>query len=763
MKTQTFQKVCIVGLGLIGASLAQALHNKQIAKSIIAVDKDEQSLRQAQDDGLLVAGSNILMDVITGCDLIIIAVPVKAVQAVFSDIKQAMMQGLITKDVMITDVCSTKAGIIDSAKAVFADTFEGGLPTGFVPAHPIAGAENSGYLARNSQLFVGRSAIVCQMPTSSEQAITTISKMWQNVGAKVMPMGVEHHDEVFALTSHLPHLLAFGLVDQLAGHDDNMNIFRYAAFGFRDFTRIAASDPTMWRDIFFDNDNAIINSLDEYIVNLQKLRSMITNQDSTQLMGVLERSRHARRHFGHMLNSTPYTETNKMTSIYTINPTADTSAQINGSIRVPGDKSISHRSIMFGSLADGVTKVTGFLEGEDAMATLQAFLDMGVTIEGPNNGEVIIHGVGMNGLKPSKNPLYMGNSGTSMRLLSGILAAQKFDSVLTGDVSLSKRPMERVAKPLRTMGASIQTTGDKGTAPLSITGSQPLKGIKYDMPVASAQVKSCLLLASLWAEGTTEIIEPEICRDHTERMLKAFGYPVEVDGNKISVTGGHKMTACDIDVPSDISSAAFFMVAAAIAGKGSELTLNQVGMNPTRTGIIDILKLMGADITLSNESKVGDEPVADITVRSSDLKGINIPENLVPLAIDEFPALFIAASCASGQTVLTGAKELRVKESDRIQVMADGLITLGIDCTVTEDGIIIEGKGSANNANDVFTGGHILSHHDHRIAMSFAVASIRTKDTITIEGTETVNTSFPGFAKLANNVGMNIEESNQDQ
>lgn len=281
------------------------------------------------------------------------------------------------------------------------------------------------------------------------------------------------------------------------------------------------------------------------------------------------------------------------------------------------------------------------------------------------------------------------------------------------------------------------------------------------MPVASAQVKSCLLLAALWAEGTTEIIEPEVCRDHTERMLKAFGYPISVEGNKVSLEGGHKMTACDIDVPSDISSAAFYMVAGAIAGEGSELTLSQVGMNPTRTGVIDILKLMGADISLSNESKVGDEPVADITIRSSQLKGINIPEHLVPLAIDEFPVLFVAASCAEGQTVLTGAKELRVKESDRIQVMADGLTTLGIDCTVTEDGIIIEGKGNGDNATPVFSGGHILSHHDHRIAISFAVASLRASETITIEGTETVNTSFPGFAQLANSVGMNIVESSE--
>ena len=492
------------------------------------------------------------------------------------------------------------------------------------------------------------------------------------------------------------------------------------------------------------------------------MRQLIIDKDSTALMGLLGRAQAARRHFGHMLASTPYTDTSAMSASYNITP----SNTVSGTIAIPGDKSISHRSIMLGSLATGVTHVTGFLEGEDALATLQAFRDMGVTIEGPDNGNLTIHGVGMNGLKPSKTPLYMGNSGTSMRLLSGILAAQSFDSVLTGDTSLNKRPMERVAAPLRTMGAVIQSTGHSGTAPLSITGrdtaGKPLQGTEYDMPVASAQVKSCLLLAGLWAEGTTTVTQPEISRDHTERMLSAFGYPVVVEGNRISVTGGGTLTGGDIAVPADISSAAFFMVAAAIS-QNSELTLTQVGINPTRTGVIDILKLMNADISLSNEAHVGGEPVADITIRSSNLVGIEIPEHLVPLAIDEFPVLFVAASCAKGRTVLTGAKELRVKESDRIAVMAEGLQTLGIDCTVTDDGLIIEGKGTAtengdiNNSQPVFGGGHIVSHHDHRIAMSFSVASLRASEQITIEGVETVNTSFPGFAELANQIGMSIQ------
>ncbi len=291
---------------------------------------------------------------------------------------------------------------------------------------------------------------------------------------------------------------------------------------------------------------------------------------------------------------------------------------------------------MFGAIAEGTTHVTGFLEGEDALATLQAFRDMGVSIEGPKNGEVTIHGVGVNGLKAPASALYMGNSGTSMRLLSGMLSAQKFDSVMTGDASLSKRPMERIAKPLREMGAQIQTTGERGTPPVSITGNQALQGIHYDLPMASAQVKSGILLAGLWAAGETSVTEPEPTRDHTERMLRAFGYDVKTEGNRISLQGGGKLVGTEIQVPSDISSAAFFMVGAAIT-EGSDVTLEAVGINPTRTGVIEILKQMGADITVENERIAGGEPIADIRIQGTrTLKGIHMPEDQVPLAIDEF-------------------------------------------------------------------------------------------------------------------------------
>lgn len=420
--------------------------------------------------------------------------------------------------------------------------------------------------------------------------------------------------------------------------------------------------------------------------------------------------------------------------------------RLTGMLRVPGDKSMSHRAVMLGSLAEGMTEVTGLLEGEDVLSTLAAFRAMGVRAEGPDRGRLAIHGAGRGGLSAPKQALDMGNSGTAMRLMAGILAGQAFDSELIGDASLSRRPMLRVADPLRLMGAAIETAPG-GRPPLRIRGGRRLHGIEYTLPVASAQVKSSLLLAGLYAEGETAVIEPAPTRDHTERMLRGFGYAVRTDGARASLRGRGALRGCRIDVPADISSATFFLVGASIA-PGSELLLEHVGVNPTRIGVLNILKLMGADITLVNAREVGGEPVADVRVRAAPLRGIRIPEDQVPLAIDEFPALFIAAAVASGETVLTGAEELRVKESDRIAVMAQGLKQLGVDARETPDGIVIRGGA--------LQGGEIDSHGDHRIAMAFAMAGLRAAGSITVRDCKNVDTSFPGFVALATRAGLAI-------
>jgi 3-phosphoshikimate 1-carboxyvinyltransferase len=419
-----------------------------------------------------------------------------------------------------------------------------------------------------------------------------------------------------------------------------------------------------------------------------------------------------------------------------------------GALRVAGDKSISHRAVMLGALAQGQTRVSNFLQGEDSLATLAVFRALGVRVHGPDAGQLLIEGVGMHGLRAPSAPLDIGNSGTAMRLLCGLLCGQTFDSVLTGDASLVSRPMRRITEPLTTMGARIETTAN-GTAPLHLHGGLTLCGIDYALPVASAQIKSALLLAGMYAVGHTCVLEPAPTRDHTERMLESFGYPVRRDGERICIDGGGRLRACDITVPADISSAAFFIVGALLAA-GSELLLEGVGVNPTRTGAIDILRAMGGRIECVNERRVGAEPVADIRVKSSELRGIRIAQDLVPLAIDEFPALFVAAALAEGETVLTGARELRIKESDRIQVMADGLRVLGAQAETTPDGMVIRGGRLG--------GGKVHSRGDHRVAMAFAMAGLCADADVIIDDCDNVRTSFPGFAALAGRAGLDIHE-----
>lgn len=413
---------------------------------------------------------------------------------------------------------------------------------------------------------------------------------------------------------------------------------------------------------------------------------------------------------------------------------------------------------MLAAIAEGETRISGFLEGADALATLTAFRRMGVQIEGPDAGEVRVKGVGMRGLQVPDGPLDMGNSGTSMRLLAGLLSGQSFPVTLVGDSSLSRRPMRRVTEPLATMGACIGTT-ENGTAPLRVEPVTGLCGIDYAMPVASAQVKSSLLLAGLYAQGETCVTEPAPTRDHTERMLTAFGYSVRRHAAKVCLTGGGRLTGCRLQIPADISSAAFFLVGASIA-PGSDLLLEGVGINPTRVGVINILRAMGGDIELIDRRTAGGEPVADIRVRHARLRGIRIPVDQVPLAIDELPAIFIAAACAEGETLLTGAEELRVKESDRIAVMADGLAKLGVVAEPLPDGMRIQGGvlgSTGGSSGDPASA--IDAHGDHRVAMSFAIAALRASGPVAIRDCANVETSFPGFVGLAAGVGLKIEES----
>jgi 3-phosphoshikimate 1-carboxyvinyltransferase len=416
------------------------------------------------------------------------------------------------------------------------------------------------------------------------------------------------------------------------------------------------------------------------------------------------------------------------------------------SVTVPGDKSISHRALMLGSIAEGRTEVSGFLAGEDCLATLAAMQALGVEIRQASATEMSIDGVGLHGLRAATTDLDLGNSGTAMRLMAGLLAGQPFDSVLIGDESLSSRPMGRIIKPLTGMGAMIES--QDGKPPLIIRGQKQLQAIDYVLPMASAQVKSAVLLAGLYADGRTSVTEPAVTRDHTERMLRSMGVTVHSNKGVIAVAGGQQLHGCNVEVPADLSSASFVLLAALLA-ENADILIRNVGINPTRTGVIDILRGMGADIRLENSRGLGEEPVADIRVRSSELHGGRVDPSLVSLAIDEFPVLFVAAASAQGETVFSGLEELRVKQSDRIATMAAGMRNLGITVDETADGAIVRGGR--------FKGGVVQSCGDHRVAMSLAVAGTVAIDEVRVEDVAAVDTSFPGFRELMTDLGAEIK------
>lgn len=734
------KRLAVIGLGLIGASCCAAIKKRAPDWNISGYSRTEATRQQALAKGLIDQSFDSIAGAVRQADLILIAVPMGQFRQVFENVDATRDSSSV-----VTDAGSTKGSVIRDIVSVLES-----IPSWFVPGHPIAGSEQSGVDAANPDLYVDHQVILTPDLNTAADAIDLVSSFWKIQGASVSQMDVERHDEVLALTSHLPHVLAFNLVHALSDDDEHLEIFRYAAGGFRDFTRIAASDPTMWRDISLANQQALLSGIDRFAERLDQMRNAIARGDGDWIMQSFDRARTARTLFSSLTDQGAHPVTETHPSVFT---TTEASQGITGTIRVPGDKSISHRSIMLGALADGITTIDGFLEGEDAIATVQAFRDMGVRIEGPHEGRVTVHGVGRDGLKAPAAALYMGNSGTSMRLLSGILAGQVFDSELTGDSSLSRRPMRRVSMPLGQLGAVLATSED-GTPPVKISGGQHLMGCHTDMQVASAQVKSALLLAGLYADGETSVTEPAPTRDHTERMLQGFGYPVKRQGATASVIGGGRLTACHIDVPSDISSAAFFLVAASIV-PGSDLTLSHVGINPTRVGILEILKLMGADIEVMDAREVGGEPVADLRVRYAPLNGIDVPESLVPLAIDEFPVLFVAACCASGQTRVTGAEELRVKESDRIQSMVDGLKALGVAIEGTPDGAVIQGGGPDFR----FASASVEAHEDHRIAMAFSVAGLLSQGGVVVNDCANVATSFPNFVGLARETGFPLTVS----
>ncbi|GAA0790580.1 bifunctional prephenate dehydrogenase/3-phosphoshikimate 1-carboxyvinyltransferase [Marinobacterium sediminicola] len=731
------ERVLIIGLGLIGGSLAKALKTRSCVGEVVGADRNLDECRLGLQLGVIDRVAEDLAAEVSRADLIVLAVPVKAMETVLE-----MIRPHLKLQTLVTDVGSTKGNLVQAARRIF-----GHLPATFIPGHPIAGAEKSGVRASDADLFEHHKVILTPLPETDPNATLELARLWQAVGAEVLQMEVGRHDEVLAATSHLPHLLAFSLVDTLAREEENLDIFRYAAGGFRDFTRIAASDPTMWHDICIANRDAILAQIDRYTQGVARLRRAIDQGDSEGMLGIFTRAKAARDHFTRLLNKASYSSNDHTRAV---NLRARGGARLNGEFSLPGDKSISHRAIILAAIAEGVTDINGFLENEDSLATLQALRDMGVVIEGPHQGQVRVFGVGLNGLKPPPGPLYLGHSATAMRLLAGVLAAQSFDTELFGDEALCLRDMTRVAEPLRQMGALIET-GEKGGAPLRIKGGQQLRGIDYCLPVPSAQIKSSLLLASLWAEGETCIRETVATRDHTERMLAAMGADIERTDAGIRLVPGDSLKATNIDVPGDMSWATLFMLAAGSEHSCGRYRLRAVGINPSRIGALVLLQQMGAGITLEHRREQLGEPVADLVIEAGQrLKGIDADAELLAPALDELPLLLVAAAVAEGESRFSGLARLKHKEDDPVHKTVTLLVELGAAVEQDEDSIRI--TGGSLRAGSVDAKGSL------RVAMALLAAGLCSVETITVTQSGTLLAAYPDFVEQAQRVGLNVHK-----
>ena len=724
-------KVLVVGLGLIGGSFAAAM-KKAGCPTVLGWDRHaetgEKAVALKQVD---IADTALDRLPVVHTDLIFIAVPPRQLSTVVKKLK-----GLIDTGAVVTDACSVKAEVVEQVQHVF-----GRMPPNFVPGHPVAGSDRSGIDGADPELFRGSRTVLTPLEVTRTDAVEKVSSLWQRLGCEVVLLSPEEHDRRLALSSHLPHLAAYALMEVFADETDD-EAMRLSRRGLGDTTRIAKANPALWRDICLENRPALLETLDRYRERLDIMRRHLADADGKKLKAQFSRARKMRMAL----------EEKGLQEHFAI----DCGGEIRGRLRPPPDKSISHRALMLGALAEGDTVIQNFLPSEDCKATLTALRALGVQIDWPGGlDRVKVHGSGGRFFPPA-GPLDLGNSGTAARLLLGLLAKLPFEVELSGDDSLQRRPMERVIEPLRKMGMHIDAApGER--LPLRIRGGQVLRGIHWPMPMASAQVKSSLLLAGLQASGRTEIIEPAPCRDHTERMLEVFGCPVTRDGNTVAISGESLLHGdVSLTVPGDFSSAMFALVAACLA-PNADLELVDVGINPTRIGGLEILRRMGAQIEVHNERISCGEPIADIRLRGDTLlRGIEIPIDLVPLAIDEFPVLFIAAACAEGETVLKGARELRVKESDRITAMATGLAQLGVRHRTEADGIRIWG----GLAEDATSSGEVLvvdCAGDHRIAMAFAVAALRCSRPLVIANTRNVATSWPSFPRDMHALGLRIK------
>ncbi|MFP8965139.1 prephenate dehydrogenase/arogenate dehydrogenase family protein [Pokkaliibacter sp. CJK22405] len=736
------EHILFIGLGLIGGSLALALKKKGTSSTLTGFDLKEENCQLALSRGAVDRIADSLESAVREATMIVLAVPVKAMESVLTQIAP-----FLKENVLLTDVGSTKGNLVSFSRRLFSP-----MPEGWVPGHPIAGAENSGMSAAKEDLFQRHKVILTPLPESSIEATSMIRQVWEMAGAEVLEMAVEHHDEVLAATSHLPHLLAFSLVDTLAKDQENLDIFRYAAGGFRDFTRIAASDPTMWHDIFLANKSSVLNVLDRFTDDLAVLRKAVETGDSLSMLGVFTRAKAAREHFSRILEGTAYTSDAHLSgsSTYEVHP----GSFCRGRIDIPGDRSISHRAVILGAIAEGTTVIEGFYENEDSLAVIQGLRDMGVVIEGPKEGRLTVHGVGLHGLKQPPGEIYLGRSATSMRLLTGLLSGQSFDSVLTGDAFLSSRSMAETAQAIKSIGGIART--QTGHAPIYLHGKAVLEGGDVSLSTPSAQIKSALLLAGLYASSGVNIKLPVVTRDHTERMLARFGAHIRYSENSVALAPGSVLKATTVNVPADCSYAAYFVVLAAVT-PGSDIVLENVGLNPTRTGFLNALKAMGANIEIEPHpvSCETEEPMGNLRVRYQALKGASLDETVVSRATDELMLLVVAASFAEGITTFNMGSAQRSLTMKSIQSLGAELRKLGI-VIETQDVISVMGLANSSDPSPLLQSAALTCQGNQRLALALSIAASRASGKVTIEECEGLDAYFTSFQTLAKSAGLNL-------
>lgn len=726
-------RILVIGLGLIGGSFARAARRLPKVDQVVGFDLNREECELGVALEVIDSVAEDLQAEVRQADVVMLAVPVKAIEYVLAEIAPWLKESAL-----ITDVGSTKVNVIAAAERIWSE-----VPAGFIPGHPIAGAEKSGVAASDADLFMQRKVILTPLAKTPEDARLTLARLWQSMGAEVLQMEPKRHDEVLAATSHLPHLLAFSLADTLAAEAESTDIFRYAAGGFRDFTRIAASDPTMWHDVCFANREPILAQIDRFTEGLAQLRAAVDSGDSQRLTGIFTRARASREQFSRILERAGYLQASSAPETLVVQP----ATALSGHLRVPGDRSISHRAIMLAAVAEGVSDIDGFVESEDSLATIQVFRDLGVVIEGPHQGRVRVYGVGLNGLQQPAGPLYFGNSSTSLRMLLGLLAAQSFDSHIAGSSQLMQQSYTELLEPLQQMGAQFELSA-AGFPVRVIAGQQKLVPIEYAPGFASAQVKAALILASMASDIPLELYESNTTRDHTERLMRGFGVELIREGRSLQLAVGARLRAQSIQIPADLSFASAFVLAASLIPQ-TELIIEHTGVNPTRQQLLRILGRMGARYELLNESSSNGEPIADIRVYSAQLVGVDCTSTELAGLGDDLPLLLTAMSCAQGVSELSGIDRLPHRHQQLLEKMLSELQKLGV--------VIERLPGSVKIVPSSIEGGIALDAHEHPVAaLALMIVGIVSQKGLNIAGCRALSSVFPEYVEQARRVGMRL-------